>query len=89
MRNDRDKVLDMVDNGGVFLKHEQRRTSNMEYVVWARKVSEPEYMESVITETKSLLRAEHDRDALESNGYIARIMTFNFEKPDFTGCIKI
>lgn len=61
----------------------------MEYVVWARKPSEPEYMESVVTETTSLLRAEHDKHCLEENGYIARIMTFNFEKPDFTKIFNI
>ena len=56
----------------------------MEYIVWARKASDPEWMEEVVTETTSITRADHDKHCLEENGYIARILTFNMEKPDFT-----
>lgn len=60
----------------------------MEYIVWARKASDPEWMETMVTETTSLLRAEHDKNCLEQNGYVARILNFNGEKPDFIGTIR-
>jgi hypothetical protein len=62
----------------------------MEYILWATKKGNPEYMEQLITETTSLEHLSEAKSWAIQNGYEKlRVMEYNGEAPDFTQTIAI
>jgi hypothetical protein len=62
----------------------------MEYILWARKQGEPDWMEEVITETKDKKQLEKSKAWAKANGYEdLRVMEYNGEAPDFNTPLKV
>lgn len=56
-----------------------------EFVLYGTKISEPDYMEDVITVQHDMQIIEKAKAWATENGYNRlRVHTFNWEKPDFT-----
>lgn len=62
---------------------------NTEYLIYARKNDEPEYMEEIVLETTDISKVNACKMYAEENGYILRIVEFTMSKPDFVASINI
>ena len=60
-----------------------------EYIVYARKESEPEYLEEIVMVTKDISKVNACKLYAIDNGYILRIVEFTMSKPDFIASINI
>jgi hypothetical protein len=60
-----------------------------EYIVYARKENEPEYLMQVVLETKDINKVNAYKLYAKDNGYILRIVEFTMSKPDFIASINI
>jgi hypothetical protein len=60
-----------------------------EFILWAVKIGQAQYMEEMITSNTDLAVIEKARTWAEQNGFDRlRVSGFNWEMPDFTATIN-
>ncbi len=61
----------------------------MEYIVYGNKPNQPNYLEEIITETKSLSHLEKAKKWATKNGFISlRVGTFENTQKEFDNLVK-
>jgi len=73
----------------LWIRKYSEREQTMEYILYAKKPNQPDYLEEIITETKSLSHLEKAKKWATKNGFVSlRVGTFENTEEEFNDLVK-